>query len=156
MAAGMDYSDYTVLEEYPCDVESIVRYRGGFNFHAKAFTSYANYVFNPGSPMWVNLTTREVYPLILDSWDGPDSTISTETNYIVHAMLYNRVKVEEGATVTLILRANEVSFSALENDVNYIHSNGTVCPFNLYSGATDDELVRTTVKTNLSTCMFVW
>ena len=153
MAAGINYGEQVIVDAYPCDIESIVRYRGGFNWHSQALTEFADVELPPLSPMWVNLTDRTVFPCVR-ALDAAPSEVDVEKNLIKHALLYNRVKVEKGVTVTLILRANEVSFSGL-NALYYLEGSDKtqIVP---YVDILTYSLEREELMKALDTCTFVW
>jgi hypothetical protein len=154
MAAGINYTDQVILGDYPCDIKSIVRYRGGFNFHESATTTYNGVTLAPFTPMWVNLTTREVFPLLI-SWTDVPETVDANSNEIVKAFLYNQVKIEEGATVTLVLIAHEVRFSGLQ-ELRYTTSDGTQYQIGPFANLTTSSANRTSVRANMGSYLYVW
>ena len=148
MSAGVDYGTYTVLESYPCDIKSIVRFRGGFNVKESSVTTYAKCVFPPFTPIYINLTTREVS-------FAEDVQYGSDTEDVIQSFTYNKIVMEEGVTVTAILSAQEISLTQLEA-LRYVDASGAEQSFTVYAGLTTGAWARTTIRTNHPGSSFVW
>ena len=149
MAAGVVYEGQVILGDYPCDISSIVRYRGGFNFAASAIEALGGCEFPPFVPILVNFNRREVGLFNLpDTWD-------TTTEYCIYSFAYNKFLLEEGTTITAVLRANEVSFTGL-NAIRYLTKDKVETEVDIYSTLLTDAAARKSLVTNYPQCTFVW
>lgn len=156
MAAGIVYEGQVILDDYPCDISSIVRYRGGFNINSEHIEKFKGYRFPAFTPIYVNFTLREVaFVTGASDFEFP-STWDDTTQYInMGSFTYNKILVEEGATVTAVLKANEISFTGLTN-LRYYNATGTETAFGCYEKLLTSSDTRNMFIQAYSKSTFIW
>ena len=156
MAAGLNYEGNVILGDYPCDISSIVRYRGGFTLPDASLLVFEGYKFPIFTPLMLNLTKREFN--IADSAFSMPADWDPTNDFLRYCFSYVAFTAVKGLSITAILHADEISFTGL-NALRYYNTTSTDGKeFDSYKYLLEEAAQRTALITTFdnSKNTYIW